>query len=79
MRIARCKRPLQLHTSGNRGSAFITEGWQGDLDQVISVTPAGKHTLADALGSHLNEQNFSFGATQPASPKVNSAPRAQQE
>lgn len=59
MRIARCIKPLQLHLRGDHTSVFISEGWQGDLDQVIGVDGVGvAMTVEDALGHHFTPANF---------------------
>jgi hypothetical protein len=58
MRIATCVRPLTLNLLGNQSSVAISEGWEGDLDQVIGKTDRGPVTVADALGHHLTPLNF---------------------
>lgn len=58
MRIATCLTPLTLHLLGNVSSVAISQGWQGDLDQVIGKTDRGPMTVADALGHHLTPENF---------------------
>ena len=65
MRIAKCLKPLQLHLMGNQSSVAIGEGWEGDLDQVIGLTDRGPTTVADALGPHLTDQNFSVRGDEP--------------
>lgn len=64
MRIAQCVKPLNLNLLGNRASVHITEGWQGDLDQVLGVNDAGKsETVIDFLGPHYTPENFRLTAT----------------
>lgn len=58
MRIAKCTSDLKLNLLGNETSVAIGAGWEGDLDQVIGRTDRGPMTVADALGHHLNDQNF---------------------
>lgn len=58
MRIAKCTSDLKLNLMGNETSVAIGAGWEGDLDQVIGRTDRGPMTVADALGHHLNDQNF---------------------
>lgn len=58
MRIAKCTSDLHLHLMGNQSSVAIGAGWEGDLDQVIGLTDRGPMTVADALGHHLTDQNF---------------------
>lgn len=58
MRIAKCTAPLVLNLLGNQSSVAISEGWEGDLDQVIGKTNRGPMTVADALGHHLTPLNF---------------------
>lgn len=79
MRHAKCVRPLQLHVIGNQASVSIGEGWEGDLDQVISRTAGGSRTLADELGEHLNEDNFAVSKPAKSASAKTSAPAAQQE
>jgi len=81
MRIAKCIRPLTLNVVGNLTSVAIGEGWQGDLDQVVSRTDRGSHTLATELGDHLNDTNFEFirPASKHAPAKAPAAKAPQQE
>jgi len=58
MRIAKCTSNLTIDLMGNQDSVAIRAGWEGDLDQVIGRTDRGPMTVADALGHHLNDQNF---------------------
>lgn len=58
MRIAKCVAPIQVHVTGNRAGVMVTQGWQGDLDQVIGVTEGGSMTLAEGLGPFLTPANF---------------------
>lgn len=63
MRIAECIKPLKLNLLGNKASVAISEGWQGDLDQVIGVDDAGvSMTVMDALGHHYTPDNFRLTA-----------------
>lgn len=70
MRIAKCISPLVLNLLGNQSSVAISEGWEGDLDQVIGRTDRGPTTVADALGANLTPLNFResvpSGKTRPA-------------
>ncbi len=64
MRIAQCIKPLKLNLLGNKASVAITEGWQGDLDQVIGADDKGvAMTVMDALGHHYTPENFRLTAT----------------
>lgn len=64
MRIAQCIKPLRINLLGNRSSVAISEGWQGDLDQVIGVNDDGVTvTVQDALGHHYTPENFRLTAT----------------
>lgn len=59
MRIAQCIKPLRLNLLGSKSSVAISEGWRGDLDQVIGVDGKGVPvTVANALGHHLTDDNF---------------------
>jgi len=77
MRIATCTSNLQIHLMGNEASVAIGAGWEGDLDQVIGRTNRGPMTVADALGHHLTDQNFTIAplatrkgpAASPAKPQ----------
>lgn len=63
MRIAQCIKPLKLNLLGNKSSVAISEGWQGDLDQVIGVDDKGvSMTVLDALGHHYTPENFRLTA-----------------
>lgn len=72
MRIATCTSNLIIDLMGNQASVAIRAGWQGDLDQVIGRSERGPMTIADALGHHLNDHNFTI--TPPVTRKGPSAP-----
>lgn len=76
MRIATCVRPLLLNLLGNQASVAISEGWEGDLDQVIGKTDRGPMTVADALGPHLTPLNFREAAPVNKKGPAPSAPPA---
>lgn len=83
MRIATCKRPLNITVLGNQGSVLITEGWHGDLDQPIGLTDRGPFTLADGLGGHLTEENFDLQTravkAAPVKPSHAAGPQTQEK
>ena len=67
MRIAECIKPLNIMLRGTApesskvkpASVHITEGWKGDLDQVIGVNDEGvSETVLDQLGPHGTADNF---------------------